>query len=592
MYCPSGHGQLLRGTRNWVCEECGHKVPIQPTSPEVSSQLPQIIDALPQLPSLLALPLRDFLEEPHPTQRLHRLCDAGEIVTRFCTVVLLGEVRRRTPNGALPTALLNRIRPHIERPTFGQWRDMLSSFQVSLRNADDLVVPEVQDFVRQHLLPLLRTGKEADHSLVTLRNHVAHSGAMSTASATHYLNIWTPRITHLVEQLAFSRHFRVCFITSGQAWTLVGASTRIGEPMPLDLSRTTLSSLESHTVLLRDNSVLDLWPLCEYGGVTPPSEGNTPQTPEDSPLLYLRTETRRILYGALGVDAPYAERFAALEDFRKLFSLNSQSPRLRHLPTDFEAELRQDAQAMIGRTKEHCRIKKIVKETLDGVLWIWGRGGLGKSFLLAKVATDLLGNPRQILRIAWRFNAGDQRRCNRLAFFRHAVERLAAWLQCQDSTIPDDPRELWNRLHSLLQEVATPPDNASRKDSRRVVIVVDGMDEIHLLDPDFSHVPFELHHKKVLWVCAGRAEGTLPRTFSPKRCVHVFPKGLPPMSTNDVRGMLLDGSGALKYKLVERDRETADTTGKPVILNPAVQAVLERANGLPLYVHFVVSYWG
>ncbi|MCP6726078.1 hypothetical protein NL526_28880, partial [Klebsiella pneumoniae] len=68
------------------------------------------------LPSLLALPLHEYATETSPVLRLHRLCDAVEILTRFCTIVAIGELRG--PNdGNLPEAILSELQPRIEMPT-------------------------------------------------------------------------------------------------------------------------------------------------------------------------------------------------------------------------------------------------------------------------------------------------------------------------------------------------------------------------------------------------------------------------------------------------------------------------------------------
>src|SRR5206468_1086954 len=67
---------------------------------------------------------------------------------------------------------------------------------------------------------------------------------------------------------------------------------------------------------------------------------------------------------------------------------------------------------------------------------------------------------------------------------------------------------------------------------------------------------------------------------------HVFPGELPGMSSDDVRGMLIEGTGSRKYGLLKRDQESPDAVRPD---NAAVAAVIERAAGLPLYVHFVVE---
>jgi hypothetical protein len=119
--------------------------------------------------------------------------------------------------------------------------------------------------------------------------------------------------------------------------------------------------------------------------------------------------------------------------------------------------------------------------------------------------------------------------------------------------------------------------------------VLDGLDEIARGDPDFASVPFLLSRLNVVWLCSGRPEGTLPDRFAATRCTHVFPEGLPAMSDADIRGMLLDGTGTLKYDLLRLDREQATVAGQASITNAAVEAVVARAAGLPLYVRFVIQ---
>jgi hypothetical protein len=178
------------------------------------------------------------------------------------------------------------------------------------------------------------------------------------------------------------------------------------------------------------------------------------------------------------------------------------------------------------------------------VLWIEGPGGIGKSFLMARLADDLANSPpERLCRIAWRFKVGDHARSNRSAFFRHAVGRLADWppLGKKDVVPSADPDQLANQLRSLLRDAAqlSPPD--PRGKSPRVVFVLDGLDEIARLDPDFPKVPFEMSGPNVVWVCAGRPEHSLPQVFASERSTHVFPGGLPAMSGADIRAMLVDG---------------------------------------------------
>ena len=121
------------------------------------------------------------------------------------------------------------------------------------------------------------------------------------------------------------------------------------------------------------------------------------------------------------------------------------------------------------------------------MLWISGTAGIGKSFLMARIAADL-ANARGTRRIVWRFKVADVARCNRYAFFRHAVERLLVYIDRPDITPEPDPRELYRQLRTILDYISQLPA-ASRP---RLLFFLDGLDEIARLDPDFLRLPFEI----------------------------------------------------------------------------------------------------
>ena len=88
MNCPRGHGPMVPGQRFWLCEECDCRVPLKA---EAALPPPALPAGVAGLPSVLAIPLSEYFGETHPVMRLHRLCDAAEIVTRFLTIVALGK---------------------------------------------------------------------------------------------------------------------------------------------------------------------------------------------------------------------------------------------------------------------------------------------------------------------------------------------------------------------------------------------------------------------------------------------------------------------------------------------------------------------
>ena len=541
------------------------------------------------LPSVVAIPLAEYHAEAHPVMRLHRLCDAVEIIVRFLTVTALGEVRRRQGPDALPAALLGVLRERIERPTLGQWRDMLAALIGELEGAGQPALPELWTVAGERLLPLLQGGgASAEESLLALRNDLVHGGGMTGAQARGLLEGWSPRFEALIEHLGPLQSCDLCVCLESGVRRLRGASAET-EPYAADPSlREALTGRTGRVVLLQGSACLELWPLCEYGRAAAVTPEGRRESPADSPLVYFRAERDRLLYAALGVDLPRAESRDVVEEFRSLFRLDAERVSSAGV-SDFDAEIRADGQSLIGRQAEIAQGRAAIGATAEGVLWITGPGGIGKSLVLARLASNALNAPRHACCVVWRFKTGDAARCSRIAFLRHAATRVSAWLGRDLGPPPEEPERLEDRLHTLLRGFAELPPTDPRGRAPRALFFLDGLDEIARFDADFVEAPFRLSGSNVVWVCAGRSEGRLPEVFSPDRCVHVFPGGLPPMDSRDVRGMLLEETGSRKYELVARDRETVTGDGQAAVLNGAIDAIVARAAGLPLYVHFVIQ---
>src|SRR5262249_47567799 len=248
--------------------------------------------------------------------------------------------------------------------------------------------------------------------------------------------------------------------------------------LPADL-RLALARLDDHVVLLRAGRCLDLWPLCHYGRATAMTLRGPRPASADGPLIYLPAEADPLPYAALGVDLPHGERTDVGEQFRSLFRLDDRLPARAAPAADFETEIRADASTLIGREQEKARLKEAVQGARTGVLWVGGPGGIGKSFLLAKLADDLGNSPRERLcRIAWRSNVGEGARCHRAAFCRHAIRCLAGWpVLANSDVIPaEDPDRLYGQLAGLLDEAARLTTDNPRARPPRVLFVLDGMD--------------------------------------------------------------------------------------------------------------------
>jgi hypothetical protein len=370
---------------------------------------------------------------------------------------------------------------------------------------------------------------------------------MTAAAAQRFLDKWGPWLNAFLIDLQFLERVDVCIIRNGKALKLAGPSIEAKDFELTSTLKESLTTRDGRAVLLNGAEWLDLWPLCGYGRAARRTLHGQWEASSDSPLIYYRCASDRLLYMALGVDLPNGEDRDVVREFRELFKLETALPRDAQT-SDFEKEVKIDAQRMIGRQTELRMAKEAIKNGDTGVFWIGGPGGIGKSLFMARLADDFLGFGPRLCRIVWRFRIGDALRCNRIAFFRHAIERLTEWLHREHVSPEQEPLKLESQLATLLGEAGRLSAGAPQRSPSRVVFLLDGLDEIESMDPEFGRIAFRLNGRNVVWVCAGRLERTLLEVFAPERCTHIFPQGLPRVSDEDIRAMLLDtGSPSTTY---------------------------------------------
>jgi tetratricopeptide (TPR) repeat protein len=572
--------------KGWFCDECGAIVLGYGSNPgtDAPATFPSPGREFEGWPSVVAIPVARALAEVHPVLKLHRLCDAVEIMVRFATVVQLAQFQNAEGQPCFAPKLRALVSSTIERPTLGAWGRILEHLGGELRaTGTPPVIPALEGYAVELLGLLFGSGRvdgAVDGSrpdvdvdcVLDLRNLLVHGGALSNRAAARFLSEWHPRVLATWRKGAFLDESSLLFIGVSATLRLRGTRRPVVVGAVPDVLEDQIPRLQNHVVLVFRDRLLDLWPFC----ILEPGEE------ADRTMIYYRAGRRKLLYAVLEGDPPVAALRDSFAGFEQLFVLSEGATATAVETTDFERELRTDSAALVGRLAELAHVKRQLKGAQTGVFWLHGPAGIGKSFLSARLAEDLRGDPRKSIRIAWRFRSGDPR-CAKSLFLRHAVERLSEWLDRPSPVAAQGKLE--HSLRALLGTVAQFRPDASNRRARRVLFFLDGLDEIVRTDPGVSEIPFRLCFPNVVWVCSGRAEGELSAKFAPTRCTVLFPGGLPPMSPNDVRGMLLDVPGDLKYGLLRRD--SVQSTNQ--VSNPFVETVVQNARGLPLYVRCVIE---
>jgi hypothetical protein len=533
-------------------------------------------------PSVLARPLKEYLDEADPRIKLWAACDLVELTLRFLVMVRVAEEAGR---GEVPAQLAEALAQRIEQPTLGKWRGMAEAL---LKAADpgSTVAPEARAYLFEVLVPLLdgsTTPPTVEGSLKRLRNALAHGGGLTKAKATHLLEVWKSPFEAAMARAGWLGELSLLVRDGGDRWGELRGLSMQPTPTTGPLVAPDMPTASGLYVARGDRS-LALWPLGLYG---PPrtAASDAPET-EPAPQVYTRRGEVHLEYTPLGEasDCESIGDSSALEAFRRIFQidrLRAGAASAGFTVRGFEAEMRRDSDRLVGRQEVIETLERAVQETAHGVIWLSGPAGVGKSFVVARVATDLLeeASDHRLL-LPYRFRVGDDR-CSRESFLRFALERLGSWLgqESSDDERPALQRDRTAPLDRLKETLATVPRD------RQALFILDGLDELAALDPDFAHeVPLAVRQHNVTWMCCGRPQGGLQEMFRRAQSIEPFPDGLPRMSEGDIREMLLEKLGPLRKRLLRGDRDEGDR-----VVNRFVERVAKNADGLPIYVKYVVG---
>ena len=532
---------------------------------------------LDKLPSVLAIPAAEYVEERDPLLCLWLICDLAELTLRTLVALAIADWQV-DGKGRLSKQLKADIGSRIEQPTLGKWRGM--ALALAARTPRASRVPELYPFINDHLDPFLRGEVEPPtvaSSMLELRNRLAHGGGMSRGLAARLHVDYAPRFAAMFAELAWLS--AISWVVPGAAGRMIGARTEL-EATAVDFEvPAALRARERAVVAVAPAGWLSLWPFIQYGV----PRGNDAQLRATRPVpqVYARRGEVRLALTPIGCDeVAMAEDGDDAVAYLKELVERKVEVKERWGVAGFAAELRRDANHLVGRRAELEALRAAV-ERGPGIAWVTGAAGIGKSYLIARLATDLAEdkNPARLV-LAYRFKIGDPR-CSRDSFLRFAIERLLAFSGGKPS---GGRRAPLRHLEQLLAELG---------DDREVVFVVDGLDEVAAIDETVAEEVIVALAERAVWICAGRSERGLGSLFTAERVHHVFPDGVPGMGAIDTRAMLLDKVGPLSKRLLaqERDRGEGGEGGEPgdAAINPFVDRVVASAGGLPIYVAYVIG---
>jgi tetratricopeptide (TPR) repeat protein len=535
---------------------------------------------LSRLPTPIAFVLDEFLRAPDAFRALWRMVDAAEIITRFFAITVLSDLLRQ--RGEFPEPVRNVLTENLEHPTFGAWRELLAVAVDNLPRGKEgarCFVAKLPSFVRDRWLPALGGGEDPpEEKLIALRNLLAHAGRLPDVQARKLREAHRKRFEALIRGMAFlTKYALVARNREGRILRLKGLPDP-GQVFPKFKGRLSFAPQPERVYLVRGGEGLDLFPLHAFTDILQWRGEEFKPVGEAAPQIYFRVSRKGYLEYI-----PFSDRAAfshlgeeAYQRFQEIFRLEEwrarqrQEEEARGVQRQWEELVRELTEVLVGREEHIRQVKEAIKGTGKGFLWISGKPGIGKSALMAKLMKDYVGQTQRYIVIPYFFRLG-QPGCSTMEFLSAALKRLQAELH---RTIEPAPR-----LPDRQRQWAEALEEAART-GKKVLFLVDGLDEIYRQEREFMELPFMALREGIVWVCAGRSERELEEALQRRGARWVFPEGLPPLGADAIRTMLTEHLGRLKYELFERDEGDR---------NRFVEAVARKSEGLPLYVRMLVE---
>jgi tetratricopeptide (TPR) repeat protein len=582
--CPKCGKEMVRVGNFWICGN--HPEPVSVPIESVSTPSAHPFSNLcAVLPTPIAFVLYEYFREVNPFIALWRMVDAVEIITRLFTIIVLSDIIRQKKEFSKP--LKNALANRLKRPTLGDWKSLLKTALDNLPKEGNQIlcfVSELPSFVHDKWLPELGSNKDKpEKKLIALRNLIAHAGRLPIEKAQELLDAHRQRFESLVKELSFLANYDLIACTKeGQIVWLKGLPDASGSLPNYDRP---LSFVPEHerVYLIHEGEGLDLFPLHAFTDILQWREERYEfeGLGEVAPQIYFRLSdqgylecipfSNKAVFSHLGKDA--YKRFCDIFRLQEWLEQQRRRKEAQEIQKLWDELARELTEVFVGRDKHIRQVKDAIKGKRKGILWNSGKPGVGKSALMAKLMRDYIDKTQHYIVIPYFFQIG-KAGCSTMDFLATALKRLQVEL---NRTIEPEPR-LPERQKQLMEAL----EEAVSKTGKKVLFLVDGLDEIYRLEREFLNVLFMTMAVEdcIVWVCAGRSEGDLEQALKSQGAVWVFPDGLPGLDEQAIRAMLVEHLGRLKYALFERDEGEH---------NRFVEAVTRKSEGLPLYVRMVIE---
>ena len=504
---------------------------------------------------------------------------------RFLALARSAEIIGQSKTGTAPEWLATAAAENLLKPTFGKWMALLRIIAEQEKKSPSPVMPELADAAArlqsEHFAKPAEGGKPELVDLLSVRNPIAHGSGISDAYAQTLLAHWGSKTASVFEHLVFLGEIELWTRDPDGCKRLNGPQA---DPPPQQTLQAIADALPLGGVALsRAGHLVMLYPLGR-------------RAPHRDPHRHLAQIFVRqsdagagLVYNLFGAeDALQAESsLEELEQLERMFDIAAIRAAQRSAnfqQRDYDGEFAGDAAAFMGREEALDSLWQAVVNRPQGIVFVFGPAGIGKSSLIARVTEDLRAEiveratrrqSREFL-LAYRFIDRD-RGCAPLPFLLFLIERLAA---AKGTIVKAGGDQTIEGLRDGVLQLL------SDSGFDRLVLVLDGLDEMARREQRFiaDFIGRLAKIDRLLVLASSRPERGIPDAMAAAGAFTPWPGGLPAMSRVELRAMLVSLLPRAARKLVGDDQ-----AGPNAVRNDFMAALETRAEGLPLYVKMVVQ---
>jgi hypothetical protein len=522
-----------------------------------------------EIESSLPAPLWDayqaFIREDQsqPFRKVHRLIDLIEVFCKLYTAATMATFlhvlsnRIEQDNSSISEVSFTKVKvmlaAGLKTPSLGIWWKFARDITAILK---ELNIPHILQGAEKELLSDKSSIKKAfdgNNNLIAFRNSYAHGATPSDATCKKDLEELWPRMLQLMTDAASLRETRFVICTDENTCLCVTASQleqvdHITNPVP------------GHTWFCSNGGCIDAYPILSF------------KLKDENVDFFFYNDLKDKYANYLNY--PAAEHFKdaslkqellqyiPIEDWKKIGSVDMEP---------FRQQVEMLTEVFKGRRKELGDIAHFLSDDNHRFLCIWGPPGVGKSALLAR-ATQVARCSPEIRESIHDGNQWPDVKLHLVEYFirRGATETASQFFDSVNQRLDqlfglrfdfgktDTEKQLLflARLEQVSKQL---------KDEERLLMIVDGLDEIKSGDPLLSLLP-KLLPEKIQMIYGARPQQELRFTFyeqlDRERKTNFDLGGL---SMPDIRAVLMEHIS--KYEIQQT----------------YVEAVLRVSEGNPLY---------